>query len=158
VKPTIHPAGAALLIALAAAPECEAGRRPKETEPWVVSEACHGRFQTHVTVRVDSRSVWSGALKVCRAARNTLPTPFIEFTFVSDSEGISESGYREKAQTFTANLWLSGAESDGVLLGLSMTAPNGASLNTLHYADALKTTEWRHAPRVWVRTTAWLRR
>ncbi len=146
------------VMALAVVPECQGGQRPKEREPWVASEACHGRFQTRVTVRVDAKVVWAGALKVCRAERNTLQKPFIEFTFVGDSEGISESSYREKAQTFTGNLWLSGAESDGVLLGLSMTAPNGASLNSLHYAEAAKDSDVRHAPRVWVRTTAWLRK
>ena len=135
--------------------------QPRSTEPsrpWVLSTLCDGRFQTRVTVGIDSRVVWSGSLKVCRAPRNALEGARISFTFVADSEGISESDYREKNQQFSGNLWLAGAEADGVALGVSMTAPNGASLNSVHFAEATQATKVKHAPRVWVSATPWLRK
>ena len=138
----------ALLVSASVAPAA-ASQAPAEGPVWYWFSRCGGPLMT-LEVRVDDRVVHKVTIPLCRASRETTHNQGLagrlEFTW-RPTRALAWSIDRKSLdgihpdEVLEAHIWEAGAESDGLILGVSFASRDQVLVNTVHIAHPARRDE-----------------
>ena len=113
--------------------------RPEAREVvWTWSRRCNGDHKLGVTVRLDRKVLFRGAIPICRGNRDA-EDGRVEFHFAGGH--IFQGEYRTRStDSIEGDIWQAGGEPDALILGISFDTNKQILLNTLHIAKPEKQT------------------
>ena len=139
---TFHRASILLFAPLVTALQTAAGQSRAAVVPdslWHWFVGCSAPESLTVDLRLDTKPLYRIAFPICRATSPATDAhqPLV-FKFVGSPRRFADDpvvGLRS-IDSIEGNVWQAGAESDGVILGVSLMTKQQIVLNTLHFASA----------------------
>jgi hypothetical protein len=128
----------AVLVAVPAVAQQASTRPEKPDVVWTWSKRCNGNLQLGVTLRLDHKVLYRGALPICLGNRDA-EDGRVEIHFAGGHTFQGE--YRTRStDSIEGDIWQAGGESDALVLGISFDTGKQIVLNTLHVARPEKQT------------------
>lgn len=118
---------------------------PSRAEPvWFWFSDCQNGKIMGVNVVVDGRTVYRSRFRTCQIERTNATTEkqHDKKTFrFSGGHTFQNTHPTSNAESVEGNIWQAGAETDGILLGISFVAHDQVLLNTMHLVKPGKSTQ-----------------
>jgi len=103
---------------------------------WTWSSRCNGDYNLGVTVHLNHKVLYQGAVPICQGSRDA-EDGRVEFHFVG-SHTFQRQYRTHPTDSIEGDIWQASGERDALVLGISFETKKQVVLNTLHIARPTK--------------------